>query len=1022
MPLVIPGHLLEQYQKRQVILFAGAGISIPPMPGWVGLLEDMLAWAPQQGIDLTAEEPELRDLIKGGELLIVAQALSQKMGTHLTRFLRMTFDNPSATPNDRHRLLPGMNFAAILTTNYDKLIESTYSPAPPTYTQLQPDELSLVIKEKQFAVVKLHGDIHRADSLVLCKPDYLQTMYGSPALQDFLTAIFKSFTVLFVGYSLTDPDFMQLLEVLNFHAKGKDYPHYALMNPQAVGKVKIANHLTNQNVQIFGDPDLPKTAHPDIAALFQQLRGPAAPAAPEKQSEPPADLRDLCGLLEIMQHRNIVQHAIDGCLYFTSTHRGKRCLTHYSDHAPELKEFHQIRASKDGSRVDECVLITNRPLPPDIAAKANEFDIKAYTWNGFLDLLADFGPYLDSLRARYNHDEIGRRFIALTVHEKRAGQQVEHPALDDYFESFFQSAGLRHLSLLGNFGTGKSWLCRRMAVRLSALQDRIPVLVQLRGYSPAQNFEDFVEASLKAQGVKLPFKNGFHRLNAEGRLLLIFDGFDEMDHSTPDPGGVKGNFEQIALLKHDRSKIILTCRTEFFRHDAEETDVLEERGHTTVLHSKNDVIEIKDRPDFKVAHLDLFDDAQVEQAICALAQDSGEDLLKKIQASPSIWDLAHRPVLLDMIAKTLPAIPEGEEIDLATLYQRYLADLLDKGTQTIPRAEHLRFLEQLAWDLQSQPEMTLCIPHQAIPARVEAHFQTAATDELTRQICTNSCLIRDVQDNYAFGHRSIQEYLVSSQLAPLLLANQAPQIPMTDAIVSFLFHIASKAAKYEIQEADGMVKVPAGQFVYGNEPERKLTIATIEEDFEIDRYPVTNEDFLTFLNEVKETRQNEFAEWVRHDRSRIKQSASGFEIEAGFERHPVVGISWHAATAYAEHVKKRLPTEQEWEKAARGIDGRHYPWGEEFDPKKCNTLEGEQATTTEVEKYDKGRSPYGANDMAGNVWDWTASPWESGGKSTVVRGGSWDSHLHDAACAARYNYPPDDRSSDIGFRCSRTKT
>jgi len=210
-----------------------------------------------------------------------------------------------------------------------------------------------------------------------------------------------------------------------------------------------------------------------------------------------------------------------------------------------------------------------------------------------------------------------------------------------------------------------------------------------------------------------------------------------------------------------------------------------------------------------------------------------------------------------------------------------------------------------------------------------------------------------------------------------------------------------------------MVFVPAGEFLMGSNkvsnerPPHQVCL----DDYWIDKYPVTNAQFQRFVSETGYQTQGD---WRR-------------EFVTGKENHPVVNVTWHDAVAFCEWAGKSLPTEAQWEKAARGTDGRIYPWGNQWDASRCN-ISGRG--TTPVDQYPNGVSPYGCYDMMGNVdeWcqDWFAkeyyqhSPSEnpSGpekGSCRVLRGGSWFNRWF-AHCASRYPYAPDVRLTYVGFR------
>jgi serine/threonine-protein kinase len=215
-----------------------------------------------------------------------------------------------------------------------------------------------------------------------------------------------------------------------------------------------------------------------------------------------------------------------------------------------------------------------------------------------------------------------------------------------------------------------------------------------------------------------------------------------------------------------------------------------------------------------------------------------------------------------------------------------------------------------------------------------------------------------------------------------------------------------------------MVFVPGGTFKMGRdngeELERPAHIVEVKAFF-IDRNEVTNEEYQRFISATK---RRPPAHWI------------GGKIPDGQMKFPVVNVSWNDANAYARWVKKRLPTEAEWEFAARGTDGRVYPWGAAWKPDNANAGRGKQGRIFEAGRYPPGASPFGALDMCGNVWEWTASDFKDypGRKTTsalagsglkVIRGGAYDATPKNSTTTYRGAVSPDRAYDKTGFRCAR---
>lgn len=198
------------------------------------------------------------------------------------------------------------------------------------------------------------------------------------------------------------------------------------------------------------------------------------------------------------------------------------------------------------------------------------------------------------------------------------------------------------------------------------------------------------------------------------------------------------------------------------------------------------------------------------------------------------------------------------------------------------------------------------------------------------------------------------------------------------------------------------VDIPAGGFLFG--PDK---VPLFLPAYRIARYPVTNQQYQHFL--LANARYPAPAHWKERN----------FPARKGM--HPVIGVSYQDALAFCDWLGCRLPTAPEWEKAARGVDGRSYPWGEAWqDSKYCNNWGARVNATTPVDRYPDGRSPFEVWDMAGNVWEWTSSEYQ-GPLMHELCGGSWRSFSQFAVRVTERDWMLlDEARDDLGFRCAQS--
>ncbi len=265
-------------------------------------------------------------------------------------------------------------------------------------------------------------------------------------------------------------------------------------------------------------------------------------------------------------------------------------------------------------------------------------------------------------------------------------------------------------------------------------------------------------------------------------------------------------------------------------------------------------------------------------------------------------------------------------------------------------------------------------------------------------------------------------------------------------------------------DPNAWAEVPAGEFLMGLHDRETL----VDYDYEMMVTSVTNAQYAEYLNQAvaagtvkimddqvvgyypgdefhgyEHEKKIEAGDWLHVPLDdpglRLDFDSTTFAPKPGYENHPMVMVTWFGAKAYCEFYGWRLPTEVEWEKAARGTDGRPFPWGDEIERNNANfyssfdlfeKIVGKQGDTTPVGFYNgkvydgyqtlDSPSPYGLYDMAGNVWQWTSNVYE-GVHYRYMRGGSKADYAYNLRAWTRNNAGPDYFSPNVGFRCARDK-
>jgi predicted NACHT family NTPase len=448
-----------------------------------------------------------------------------------------------------------------------------------------------------------------------------------------------------------------------------------------------------------------------------------------------------------------------------------------------LSDVMALRASVEEQKTDEGWLVTTRRISRaarDEVKKEENRHLDCYTFDELIDLDADFSGYVDWLEAEIQRRKVDTNYVPLACSKEEIDpvtkRQIgvsrygeEDGWIDGYIDLWLDDPAKEHISILGEFGTGKTWFAFHYAwVVLQRYKDaqkrgverpRLPLVITLRDFAKALNVENVLAGFFFTQHNIRINSDVFDQLNRMGKLLLIFDGFDEMAAKV-DKQQMINNFWELAKVVVPGAKVILTCRTEHFPEAQEGRALLNAELSASTKNLSGET------PQFEVLELEKFDDEQIRQVLLFQAEPG---TVEQVMGNPQLLDLARRPVMTELILEALPDIEAGKPVDMARVYlyavrRKMERDIKSDRTFT-SLADKLYFLCELSWEMLSSDEMSL--NYKLFPDRIRRLFGVTEKDldHWHYDMMAQTMLIRNANGDYTPAHRSLLEFFVAYKFA-----------------------------------------------------------------------------------------------------------------------------------------------------------------------------------------------------------------------------------------------------------------
>ncbi|WP_437668911.1 SIR2 family protein [Sorangium sp. So ce131] len=787
--------LRRAYESGQLVLFVGADVpAAAGLPDWRRLTEQMAARLRARGAS-AGILAEIEELAQKQRYIEALSAVKLALGApEFCAAVEQALDDGGRDVPEIARVIASMRpkLRAVLTTNLDRLLERAFEGEWDVLARAPAD-----IAARRGYILKLHGTLRERDTWVFTREQYDRVIFASPGLQVAIKALFHACPILFVGFSFADDNLDHALGEIRALAGEQPPPHFALLPEDTVTPFR-RRRLEAAGVRIVAY-ESPDSAHARVAAMLRWVArggsegcdGVIVGAQGMEQSDFLTRVERVCRLKE-PEDASIERLPAPppfGALLRVSARRGRIVRTHpvAAIEQPVTDEMLQAFLERidapyrrDDPGLVSTLVYRGNTAPESLVRAAERARVNLESFIEYQGLL-DFTHYLERQTQRLSSDLVypPSLYVEQRLNFKVGLDELEEADALSTVAEWLDSPRGRFVVLLGDFGTGKTFLLHELARRMGAGRGPVvPVLVEMRSLEKGRTLEELLAQHFARARFDRFQMEAFLYMLSEGRIALLFDGFDELALRVSFDRAEE-HFDTLIQAASGNAKVVVTSRTQHFLSDRRVETALAKRAGSL--------------PGYRLAKLSPFTEDQIRRFLVNRLGGEGvaERRFKLLGGVKDLLGLARNPRMLGFIAgidesKLTEAAASKGEVTSAELYRLLLEQWLRKEDERAhPRGAQVGLtLEQrwqavteLAVQLWQRGERTADVS--ALSPELLLAAQELAASKLdagvvAHEIGAGTLLVRDEEGSFSFVHQSVLEWLVARRAAEDVAAAGEP--------------------------------------------------------------------------------------------------------------------------------------------------------------------------------------------------------------------------------------------------------